>query len=80
MTSKIDRFLAKLDAERQEKVLAALLRVRSGNLENLDIKKLKGFVLTYRVRIGQCRITFEKTQIEVTIIDIDFKNDNTYRK
>lgn len=79
MTSKIDKFLAKLDALRQEKVLVALLRVRSGNLENLDVKKLKGFVLTYRVRVGQCRITFEKTQIGVNIIDIDFKNDNSYK-
>lgn len=80
MTSKIDKFLSKLDAERQEKVIVALLRMRSGDFGNLDIKKLKGFASTYRVRIGQCRITFEKNHIGVNIIDIDFKNDNTYRK
>ena len=80
MTSKIDKFLAKLNVARQEKVLATLLQVRLGNFGDLDIKKLKGFTLTYRVRVGQCRTTFEIVQNTVNIIDIDFKNDNTYKR
>ncbi|MFZ2303637.1 MAG: hypothetical protein WAV98_02500 [Minisyncoccia bacterium] len=80
MTSKIDKFVAKLDAARQEKILATLLKIRSGNFENLDIKKLKDFSLTYRVRVGQCRITFETTQGVVDIIKIEFKGNNTYSR
>lgn len=78
MTSKIDKFLPKLDYERREKILATLLQIRSGNFENLDIKKLGGFILTYRVRVDQCRITFETTQDDVNVIKIEFKGDNTY--
>ncbi len=79
MTSKIDKFVAKLDAARQEKILATLLQIRSGNFENLDIKKLKGSTATYRVRVGQCRIKFETTSTGVNVVDIEFKGDNTYR-
>ena len=77
---KIDKFLSKLDAERREKVLTILLQILSGNFKNLDIKKLKGETLHYRVRVGKCRIKFETTKNGINIIDIDFKNDNTYRK
>ena len=75
---KIDKFLAKLDAERREKIFAVLLQIQSGNFKNLDIKKLKGEISLYRVRVGRCRIKFETTQSGINIIDIDFKNDNTY--
>lgn len=76
---KIDKFLAKLDAERREKILAVLLQIQSGNLQNLDTKKLRGEASHYRVRVGQCRIKFETKRDEVRIIDVDFKNDNTYK-
>lgn len=77
---RIDKFLTKLDAGRREKILATLLLIQSGNIKNLDIKKIKGEVSHYRVRIGQCRIKFEMTQSVINIIDIDFKNDNTYSR
>lgn len=75
---KIDKFLVKLDAERREKILSTLLQIRSGDFKNLDIKKLKGEVLRYRVRVGRYRITFETGQKGLNILSIDFKNDNTY--
>lgn len=77
---KIDKFLAKLDTERRAKVLAVLLQIQSGNLKNLDIKKLKGETSLYRVRVGQCRIKFEAIKNGINVIDIDFKNDNNYRR
>jgi len=77
---EIDKFLAKLDVVRREKVLAILLQIQSGNFGNLDIKKLKGFAQIYRVRVGQCRITFETTQSGINIIETEFKSDNTYRR
>lgn len=75
---KIDKFLVKLDAERRQKILSTLLQIQSGNFENLDIKKLKDKTSQYRVRVGQCRIKFEATKNGINIIDIGFKNDNTY--
>lgn len=75
---KVDKFLSKLDMRRREKILAVLLQIRSGDLSHLDIKKLKGVVSRYRVRIGRCRIVFEIRQDIINIIAIDLKNDNTY--
>lgn len=77
---KIDKFLAKLDWKRREKILAALLQIQSGDSENLDIKKLKGVASRYRVRVGRCRITFEVSKDIIKIIDIDVRNDNTYNR
>ena len=75
---KIDKFLSKLDMKRREKTLAVLLQIRSGDLQGLDIKKLKGVVSRYRVRVGRCRITFEISRNITKIINIDLRNDNTY--
>lgn len=80
MTSKIDKFLAKLDAERREKILAVLLQIQSGDFKNLDIKKLKDEASFFRIRVGQCRIKFETTKNGTNIIDVGFKNDNTYHR
>lgn len=75
---KIDKFLAKLDAKRRKKILTTLLQIQLGNFESLDVKKLKDEVSQYRIRVGQCRIKFETTKDGINIIDIDFRNDNTY--
>ncbi|MFA6969320.1 MAG: hypothetical protein WC217_01850, partial [Candidatus Paceibacterota bacterium] len=56
---KLDKFLAKLDLERREKVLAVLLQIRAGDFQGLNLKKLKGVGSLYRVRVGICRIIFE---------------------
>lgn len=77
---KLDKFLAKLDAERRERILAVLSQVQSGNFHGLDFKKLKGSASEYRVRVGKCRIIFEITNGVVRLLSADFKNDNTYRK
>ena len=76
---KIDKFISKLDAGRREKVLAILSKIHSGNLENLNLKKLKGFGFVYRVRVGKCRIIFEIANDITNILYVDFKDDNTYR-
>ena len=77
---KIDKFLAKLDSERREKVLAVLLQIQSGDFQNLDIKKLKDMDSRYRVRVGECRITFDTYKNGIRIVEVGFKNDNTYKR
>lgn len=76
---KIDKFIARLDAERREKVLAVLVRVLSGNFQGLNLKKMKEVGPLYRVRIGKVRIIFEMDTNGIRLIDIDFRNDNTYK-
>ena len=75
---KIDKFLSRLDQAQRDKILVAILQIQSGNFENLDIKKLKGEIAHYRVRVGKCRIIFEANQGSFSLISIEFKSDNTY--
>ncbi len=75
---RIDKFLAKLDNENRDKIFSILIRVRAGNFENLNLKKLSGYESRYRVRVGRYRILFETNNGAVQIIDVDKKNDNTY--
>ncbi|MEK7145077.1 MAG: hypothetical protein AAB794_04475 [Patescibacteria group bacterium] len=77
---KIDKFLAKLDAERREKVLVVLRQIRSGDFQNLNLKKMKEVGPLYRVRVGRVRIIFEMDTSGIRLVDTDFKNDNTYKK
>lgn len=76
---KIDKFLAKLDPERRERVLAILLRVRSGDFHGLNFRKLKEAGPLYRVRVGKVRIIFAMDTNGIRLVDIDFRNDNTYK-
>ena len=76
---KLDKFLGKLDPERREKVLATLIRIHAGDFQGLNLKKLKEVGPLYRVRIGRVRIIFEMDTNGIRLIDIDFRNDNTYK-
>lgn len=77
---KIDKFLSKLDAERREKVLFVLLQIRSGDFHGLNLRKLKEVGPLYRVRVGRVRIIFEMDTEGIRLVDVDFRNDNTYKK
>ena len=75
---KIDKFLSRLDQVQRDKILVVILQIQLGNLENLNIKKLKGEIAHYRVRVGKCRIIFEASQVSFNLISIEFRSDNTY--
>ena len=77
--NRIDKFLAKIPKTDREKIFHALSCIMSGNLKNLDIKKLKGISNRYRVRIGVHRIQFEVEKENIFIVDIGRKDDNTYK-
>lgn len=76
---RIDKFLARLDAERRQKVLAVSERIKKGDFEGLDVRKLKGPSVVYRVRVGRVRIVFSMDASGIRIFSIDNRNENTYR-
>ncbi len=49
-----------------------------GNLQNLDVKKLRGKEDVFRVRTGRIRILFIKKEIGYEIKELDNRDDNTY--
>lgn len=75
---KIDKFLSKLDSKQRKAVLAVLVRLRTGNVSGLDLRKLKGASDKYRVRIGNVRIIFTMDNGDVSILQIGYRNDTTY--
>lgn len=76
---RVDKFLARLDAERREKVLAIVERLERGAFSGLDLRKLHGSDDVYRVRVGKVRIKFSMDASGVRILDISFRSENTYK-
>lgn len=76
---KIDKFLARLDADRRAKVLEIVECITRGNFSGLDMRKLQGSLDTYRVRIGRVRIKFSMNTLGIHILKIDNRGENTYR-
>lgn len=76
--NKIEKFLAKLNHDRRETTMELIRKIVLGNLQNLDVKKLKGSGEVFRVRSRRIRILFIKKDIGYGIIDVDNRDDNTY--
>jgi hypothetical protein len=76
--NKIEKFLRKQDSDRRDSILALMRQIILGNLQNLDVKKLKGKEDVFRVRTGRIRITFIKKDIGYEIKELNNRDDNTY--
>ena len=74
----VQKFIDKLNIREARKVYAAITAIRSGNLTNLDVKKLQGFSNVYRVRVGGVRILFAKLNGLNIVTEVGFRSDNTY--
>lgn len=76
---KIFKFLQKRNKDERLKLLAVIRLISENNLENLDIKKLKGSENIFRVRVGRFRVIFEKSKKENIICSIAKRDDQTYQ-
>jgi mRNA-degrading endonuclease RelE of RelBE toxin-antitoxin system len=70
---KIQKFLAKLSAKERELVAVLIKRAICGQLNGLDVKKLKGFKGLYRIREGKIRVVFEKSVLGKKVVNVDFR-------
>ena len=75
---KVDKFTRKLRHDIAIRVLEELRNIRDGQVAHLDVRKLKGEGNLYRVRLGKVRIKFIRTVSGNKVIDIGFRNENTY--
>jgi len=76
----LDKFVKKLSLQERTKLKEVIQQVLSGDIKNLDIKKLKGHVNIFRIRVGNHRIVFTNEQGITRIIFIGRKSDVTYKK
>ena len=79
MVERIEKALRKLSGKEQRAIKSMLKRIKSGSIEGLDIKKLKGNTKIYRVRKGSIRIIYSlENSKNIKILAVERKSDTTY--
>ena len=78
MADEIIKILKKISKKDKEKLLLILQKIRNSDLENLDIKKIKGEKNQFRVRSGKYRILFIQENNKICIKWIRKRDENTY--
>jgi mRNA interferase RelE/StbE len=77
---KVDKSLLKITPKQRVKILETLKKIKSGELENLDLKKLRGTKDIFRIRVGNYRIIFVfDSDAKARIIAIERRSKNTYK-
>lgn len=77
---RISKFLNKLSQKELTVVKDVLEKIKKGEMENFDMKKLKGADNFFRVRKGDIRIIYRiNEKEEIILLNIERKNDNTYK-
>ena len=77
---KIEKVLNKLNNREKQKLKEILLQIDKGDFYNLDLKKLRARKDIFRVRKGNLRIIFRKTDNSIKILSLERRTSKTYRK
>lgn len=78
---RIEKELEKFTSKEREWVREILTSLRSGAIEGLQIKKLKGREDIFRVRKGKIRILYRVADNgAIFILTIERRRERTYRK
>lgn len=77
---RIKKALSKLKKEEKKKLKEILVKIEKGDFKRLDIKKLKGEKGIFRVRKGNFRIIFHKTNTSIKVLTLERRGSKTYRK
>jgi mRNA-degrading endonuclease RelE of RelBE toxin-antitoxin system len=76
---RIAKFLNKLNQKERNIVKDILEKIKKGEIENLDIKKLKDESNYFRARKGNIRIIYKINEGgETILLSIERRSDNTY--
>lgn len=77
--NKLDKFFSKLDRNNRIFLLELASRIRAGDLQGLNIKKLEGHSSFYRLKKGDFRIIYKKEGDGIEIISVTRRSEKTYR-
>lgn len=80
LVDKISKALKKFTPRERERLKELLKKLERGDVYGLEIKKLEGSTDIFRVRKGDIRIMFEKKKDDISILTIDRRSENTYKK
>ena len=79
MADKIKKILAKLTLKEREIVKLLILRIKLDDIEGLNISQLKDHTDLFRVKKGRIRIVYRKNEAKVLNVQIDRRNEKTYK-
>jgi mRNA-degrading endonuclease RelE of RelBE toxin-antitoxin system len=74
------KLIARISSGDRERILATTDQILSGDLHGLDVKKLRGSINIFRVRVGSNRIKYEAAPSGNIITNVTRRTDHTYRK
>jgi len=77
---KIDKVLQKLTSQERQELKDILSRINSGNIQGLDLKKLRSKQDIFRVRKGKIRIIFYNKDNAIKVLSLERRSDKTYRR
>ncbi|KKU07324.1 MAG: hypothetical protein UX10_C0012G0006 [Candidatus Magasanikbacteria bacterium GW2011_GWA2_45_39] len=78
MTDKIQKSLDVLSEKEKEAVKNLLIKIKTGRLLGVDLKKLKGREDIYRARKGKIRIIYRTSAKGIYLLAIERRSENTY--
>lgn len=76
---RINKFLQRLSKKEFLEAEQLIERILADDIDDLNVKKLKGVSYLFRVRKGDIRIIFQRNKGEIRIIDIERRGEHTYR-
>lgn len=77
---KISKALKLLSQKERRRVKEILGKIAKGDLEGLDVKKLKGRSDIFRVRKADIRIIYRQTKKDVFVLTIERRSERTYKR
>ena len=77
---KADKLLSKIPKKDRDSILRVLSFLYLNKTDHLDIKKLKGFKNTFRVRVGRYRVIYTKDNEQgLDVLAITKRDEITYQ-
>ncbi len=76
---RVAKFLKKLLLNEKNLLEDIIARVLRRDFSGLDVKKLKGGENKFRVRKGNMRVIFRKTNNDIVILSVERRSDTTYK-
>lgn len=77
---RVKKFLRKLSPSDQDDIGGVLQKIKKGNTEGLNVKKLRGYTNLFRVRKGDIRIVFHQEDGNFNVIFIGRRGDSKYNQ
>lgn len=77
---KIEKALSRLSQKERELVGVLLAHIMKGDVQEIDVKKLKGYKDIFRVRKGKIRFIYREAENgKIFVLAIERRNEKTYK-